>query len=147
MTEIKPPITKGKVVINLKGVAIIFFILFLISMFFTYHLIKFNKKIEIFNNKVTVGMKESEVIELLGRPTYKWFHKSHERLTKLTGIRGEIYELIYSGLFVLKDDIRLYFDSKTNKLIFKERCGHTVIRKWPGHLYRFDTGSCDSFDL
>lgn len=144
MPETRPVIKKSKVVINLKGLRkitlIIFSFLLLVSLFFIYHGIKFAKKIEIFNNRITIGMEESEVIKLLGKPTYKYFHNSDERIAKLAGEKGEIYELIYSGFFALRTDIRLYFKKENNTLIFKERLGHTYIYQRPGLRLRHDSG-------
>lgn len=144
MFETNPMIKKSKVVINWRGLKktsiVISIFLLLVSLFFLYHTIKFNKKIEIFNNKISIGMKESKVIKLLGKPTYKYFHSSNERIAKLTEGKTEIYELIYSGFFALRDDIRLYFNKENNSLILKERLGHTYIYQKPGLIIRHDSG-------
>lgn len=134
MDKTKPSTFEGKIRIDLKGlkkvILVIFFFLFFVSMFFIYHTVKFEKKVEIFNSKISIGMKESEVIKLLGKPTCSQFGISDERILNITGKKEiEIYELIYSEPFALGDDISLYFDWITKTLIFKERSGRHIVCK------------------
>jgi hypothetical protein len=100
--------------------------------FFIYNSVRFNKKVEIFKNEIIIGMKEEEVVRLLGNPNFeqdRQYNMAGKKLSEVTGKSDmEFYELTYSGMFTLRDDLRLYFDKRTKTLVFKEQRGTTFGR-------------------
>ena len=100
--------------------------------FFIYNSVRFNKKVRIFNNEIIIGMKEEEVVRLLGTPNFEQdeqYNMDGKKLSEVTGKSDmEFYELTYSGMFALREDLRLYFDKRTKTLVFKEQSGMTLGR-------------------
>jgi len=116
----------GKIFLLLSFIGVIFLI-----SFFLYHSVRFNKRIEIFNNEIFIGMKEEEVVNLIGIPDYRGFAGYNKKLIEIRGKKGSIecYEFVYSGKFAMRGDLRLYFDGKTKTLILKEK-GGTVLPEY-----------------
>jgi hypothetical protein len=116
----------GKIFLLLSLICVVFLI-----SFFLYHSVRFNKKVEIFNNEIIIGIKEEDVVNLMGVPDYRGFAGYNKKLIEIRGEKSSIecYEFVYSGKFAMRGDLCLYFDGKTKTLILKEK-GGTVIPEY-----------------
>lgn len=101
----------NKKVLNLKNkiFLLLFIILILCIFYYIYQFFKFDIKVKKFNDEIHIGMTVDEVKKILGKPSQIF-----------------IDEYYYFGTFFLREDLILYFNSETEKLIYKKR-GYVVV--------------------
>ncbi|MBN1971419.1 MAG: hypothetical protein JW870_18795 [Candidatus Delongbacteria bacterium] len=114
---------KKKMPINLRVLLIILIIMILCGSYYAYKYIKFDKKVRKFNEDIILGMTVSEVIKILGKPTYIVGYQDVELISDRSNVNPNINidECCYNGAYFLRESLLLYFNSETNTLIFKER--------------------------
>ena len=91
--------------------------------------VRFDRKVRFFENDLQLGTTESEAIDELGSPSFLWLDTGDVHL--LPAGEGRKYDvLVYSGLNYFRDNLYLYFDSISRRLVHKKRGMHAPGWRW-----------------
>jgi len=110
---------KGKISICCVGWIIVFLVL---VIFYSYKFYQFHYRVIVFENKIKIGMHAAEVEYLLGPPSRSFsLWGIQDSITKEINPNKKYNRYVYKGFFFLRDDLILYFESDTERLVYKDR--------------------------
>jgi hypothetical protein len=110
---------KGKISICCVGWIMVLLVL---VIFYSYKFYQFHYRVIVFENKIKIGMHAAEVLYLLGPPSRSFSEwKIQDSITQKIDPIKKYDKWVYKGFFFLQDDLILYFESDTGRLVYKDR--------------------------
>jgi len=118
MQNLGTPRPKKRLSICCVAWLVVFAIIF---VFYIYKWVQFDHRVRLFNTKIQIGMTELEVHAYLGPPSL-YSTDLDDIDDKKFVLKAKKYdEFAYTGTYFGRDDLVLYFDSESKRLVHKER--------------------------